>query len=390
MGATLFGDPEILCGPNGQPLKPAPSAAEPEPPKEPTFSETVARYLAEYAPSALAPSTLDDRRNRLHQRVVPRLGALPVSEAFDVARSRELDVWMVEDGLSPDSRRNTLLAVRSVARFAVEAKILPSLPTLLPLPMSGKRVPSAPSPSDIAAVIDAASYPEHRLVFLLAAHGGLRKGEIRALRCGDCEIERNRIVVRCSRYRSHTGPTKSGHEREVPLTVQLREALVAADIDKRPRDEPAALSTRGEPWGSKGCYYALQSTLRRLALPRVRLHALRAFFVTALLRGHVPAHVVQDLVGHGDLSTTQKYAAIFEGDRGAAVGVLDSVYQNARGSQGGGGERTPSAKVRTKRRRSWVPKRRRELRRRLLRRRGAGSNRETPPVAAERSDKTAG
>jgi hypothetical protein len=43
MGATLFGDPEILCRPNGQPLKAAPSAAEPDPPKEPTFSQTVAR-----------------------------------------------------------------------------------------------------------------------------------------------------------------------------------------------------------------------------------------------------------------------------------------------------------------------------------------------------------
>ncbi len=86
-------------------------------------------------------------------------------------------------------------------------------------------------------------------MILLAAHGGLRKGEILALRCGDCEIDRNRLVVRLSRWKAHTGTTKSGNEREVPLTPQLREALLVAGVDKRPREECAALSTLGKPWG---------------------------------------------------------------------------------------------------------------------------------------------
>jgi integrase len=151
-----------------------------------------------------------------------------------------------------------------VAKFAVEAKILVELPAFLPLPKRGKRVPSAPPPSDVAAVIDAAICPEHRLVILLAAHGGLRKGEIRALRCGDCELDRDRLIVRLSRCRGHTGPTKSGHEREVPLTPQLRSALLAAGVDKRPRDEHAALSPLGKPWGNGGPYLVLQRTLRRV------------------------------------------------------------------------------------------------------------------------------
>src|SRR5262249_5513354 len=162
---------------------------------------------------------------------------------FDVARSREIDVAMIEAGLCQGSRRNAFLALRSVGKFAVEAKILSLAPTFLPLPKRGKRVPSAPPASDVAALIDAASCPQQRLVILLAAHAGLRRGEIRALRCGDCELDRDRLVVRLSRYRSHTGTTKSGHEREVPLTPQLRAALLEAGVDKRPRDEYAALST---------------------------------------------------------------------------------------------------------------------------------------------------
>jgi integrase len=380
LGATLYGDPERMCGQNGQALRPVDAAPVPEVPKEPTFGETLDRYLAEYAPSALAPSTLDGYRCALNGHVRPVMGQLVVSAAFDVTRSREIDVSLAKSGASASLRRNTLLALRSVARFAVEVKVLPSPPEFLSLPKRGRRVPSAPAPGDVAAMIDAAKYPEHRLVILLAGHAGLRKGEIRALRTGDCEMERNRLVVRRSRYRAHTGPTKSGHEREVPLTPQLREALLAAGVDKRPRDECVALSTRGKPWGSSGPYAALQATLRRLNLPRERLHALRAFFVTTLLNGNVPAHVVRELVGHGDLATTQGYAATVPGAQGVAVGVLDRVYQDARTAAG---RKDRPARARPMRRLSRSTVRIGEFRRRVLRHRGSGNSRETLPIAAE-------
>jgi hypothetical protein len=111
----------------------------------------------------------------------------------------------------------------------------------------------------------------------------------------------------------------------------LRRALLAAGVDKRPKDECAALTSKGEPWGCKGPYQVFQRTLRRLNLPPTRLHALRAFFVTALLKGHVPVHVVRELVGHGNLATTQMYAAIVEGDRGAAVDVLAGIFESTGG-----------------------------------------------------------
>jgi integrase len=378
MGATLHGDPEILCGPNGQPLKQAAQAPIVEAPSLPTFRETLARYLAEYAPSVLRPSTRMNYHSHLREHVLPRLGDLSVSAAFDIARLREIDVAMVDGGSSVSLRRNTAAALKSVARFAVEAKILPHAPAFPSPPKLGKRVPTAPSPGDVALIIDAVTRPEHRLVILLAAHAGLRKGEIRALRCGDCELDQNRLVVRLSRYRAHLGPTKSGNEREVPLTPQLQEALLAVGVDKRPRGECAALSTLGTPWGYNGPYEVFKQALRRLNLPHERLHALRAFFVTTLLNGNVPAHVVRELVGHGDLATTQQYAAIVAGDRGAAVGVLDRVYQDASTSAGA---REPRRHLsgRARRRAVGATRRIRTLRDRVLRRRSAGSNSETAP-----------
>jgi integrase len=379
LGATLFADPEIMCGPNGVPNRPAFERA-PEPVREPTFREVVDRYFAEYAPSAMALSTRDGVQSKLRTHVLPRLGDLPVSQAFDLARSREVDMALVERGAATAMRIHVLLTVRGVAKFAVEVGILAQVPKFLPLPKRGRKVASAPPASDVSSVIDATRFPEHRLVFLLAAHGGLRKGEIRALRCGDVEIDNGRIVVRLSRFKTVTGSTKSGHEREVPLSPQLRAALLAARVQERPREEAVALTTTGKPWGTGGMYTALQRTLRRLKLPRTRLHALRAFFVTILLNGHVPVHVVRELVGHADLATTQGYAAVGAPDRGAAVGVLDRSYL------GGRTVTVPAERpmrVRSRCRVSRVTRRIRALRTRVLSRaKGRGNSQETAPRAS--------
>jgi integrase len=250
LGATLFGDPERMCGANGVPLKPTETKVEPPP--EPLFREVVVRYLAEYAPSAIAPSTRDGYQSKLRTHVVPRLGDLPLTEAFEVARSRDIDIALVEGDARISTRRNTFAALRSVAKFAVEAKLLAQMPSFLPLPKRGKHVPHAPQTADVAAVIDGARCVEHRLVVLLAAHAGLRQGEIRALRCSDVELELNRLVVRLSRYRKHTRTTKSGHERQIPLSPQLRAALIEARVQDRPRARRWPSRPAASPGGTRG------------------------------------------------------------------------------------------------------------------------------------------
>jgi hypothetical protein len=98
-------------------------------------------------------------------------------------------------------------------------------------------------------------------------------------------------------------------------------------------------------------------------------------------------HVVRELVGHGDLATTQRYAAIVEGDRGTAVGVLERAYENARpkaGQAADGAKVDRRTRVRSRRRlRRLTTGRIRELRRRVMRRPSAGNNSERAPIAAE-------
>jgi hypothetical protein len=79
-GLTLGGAKTSVL-PGGSRRRQPEAPPEPEPTKEPTFGEVVGRYFAEYAPSALSPSTVDSHRSVLGLRFVPHLGELLVTEA---------------------------------------------------------------------------------------------------------------------------------------------------------------------------------------------------------------------------------------------------------------------------------------------------------------------
>ena len=210
---------------------------------------------------------------------------------------------MIERGaVGGDPAGCTFNALRSVARFAVEVKILPESRRTCRCPRVGKRVPTAPLPCDVAAVIDAARYAGAPARASCSRHTrGCARARSAALRCGDCELDRNRLVVRVSRWKAHTGTPEVG-----PRARGAADAATAGGPARGGRRQATARGVcgarrrRASRGAATGPTRRSRRTLRRLNLPRERLHALRAFFVTTLLNGHVPAHVVRELVGHGD------------------------------------------------------------------------------------------
>lgn len=85
------------------------------------------------------------------------------------------------------------------------------------LPRQSRKIVRVLSPEEFEC-IQGKARPTHRFAFLLAAHAGLRAGEVRGLRWCDVDLKLAHLVVRQSiSFRVATTP-KSGHERIVPLT----------------------------------------------------------------------------------------------------------------------------------------------------------------------------
>jgi site-specific recombinase XerD len=132
---------------------------------------------------------------------------------------------------------------------------------------------------------------------------GLRVGELCGLRPADLDLARGRATVW----------GKGGKQRVVPLSEPAVAALRRWLADGRPHVAEAGspadalfLNRRGHRLSPRDVRRLLD---RRAAAP-THPHALRHTFATHLLDGGADLRAVQDLLGHSDLATTQRYTHV--------------------------------------------------------------------------------
>src|SRR5262249_46609411 len=142
-----------------------------------------------------------------------------------------------------------------------------------------------------------------------AAYTGLRQGELRALRWADVDFTRGEIVVSRALSAGVEGETKGREVRSVPLTSRAREALEG-------QRERSAYTASSELvfCGPSGTVLD-ESALRRryenardaAGLRPLRFHDLRHTFGSLLAADGMDLVSVQALMGHSQLSTTERY-----------------------------------------------------------------------------------
>ena len=125
---------------------------------------------------------------------------------------------------------------------------------------------------------------------------------------------------------------KGGRQRMVPVGRYAREALEAYLVRARPTFAVAArrgtaspavfLNARGGRLTRQGAWAALRAAAGRAGLAEVSPHTLRHSFATHLLDGGADVRVVQELLGHASVTTTQIYTLV-------TVDKLREVYAAA-------------------------------------------------------------
>jgi len=166
------------------------------------------------------------------------------------------------------------------------------------------------SPREIGQMIDAIDLTARngrrdRMVLELLYGSGLRISELLGLRLADIEFEAGFIRV--------TG--KGSKQRLVPLGGFAREAVeqyLAASPDTPPVNTNYLLHNRlGRPMSRVGLWKIIKKLVARAGISKpVSPHTLRHSFATHLLEGGADLRVVQEMLGHADISTTQVYTTI--------------------------------------------------------------------------------
>ena len=262
--------------------------------------------------------------------VTTHLGQSPNPNDLMSLSVRDFRAWLAvlsRRGLSPRSRARALSAVRGLYRYLDNVKLgqNPAL-TVLRTPKSDRLVPRPLSPEDAKETIAAAGKPNKgrsswitlrdQALFILLYGTGLRISEALALTGKDFSGEPETLLV--------TG--KGRKQRLVPLLPRVLEAIQTYR-DACPyligSDDALFLGTRGKRLNAG----LTQRVMRRLRFEldlqdNVTPHALRHSFATHLLSGGGDLRVIQELLGHSSLATTQRYTEV-DGTQ------LQNVYENA-------------------------------------------------------------
>jgi len=271
------------------------------------------------AANTLSSYRRDLRRYRefLDQAGIATLDAVTEATVTDfLVRLREGD--QVHPPLSASSAARTVVAVRGFHKFAVADGLAANDPAAAVKPPSpAKRLPKALPLSDVEAILEAAGAPGTPLALrdralLEVLYGtGARISEAVGLDVDDVDTAADAegtVLLR----------GKGGKERMVPVGSYALEAVSAYLVRGRPvllsegKGTPALfLNARGGRLSRQSAWAVLVKAAERAGVTKdVSPHTLRHSFATHLLDGGADVRVVQELLGHASVTTTQVYTLV--------------------------------------------------------------------------------
>lgn len=221
---------------------------------------------------------------------------------------------LLERGYAPSSIKRRVSVVKGLHKFALrEGFTEKNVADALPLPKVPEKLPDVLSIEQIGSMLDALSGNEpvdlrNRAMLEVLYGCGLRVSELCGLDMAMLHLEEGFLRV--------TG--KGSKERVVPVSGVALECLARYLADgrgaymKAGRPAPAAvfLNVRGNRLSRQTVHKIVAEAGMLVGCKNLHPHTLRHSFATHMLQGGADLRVIQEILGHSDISTTQIYTHI--------------------------------------------------------------------------------
>lgn len=219
---------------------------------------------------------------------------------------------LVQEGYQRSSMARKLAALRTFFRYLTKEGLLQSNPfKLLSTPKAARRLPKFLDPQVLEALLAEPDIAtplglRDRAMLELLYSSGMRVGEIASLRVDQIDWIEGEIVIL----------GKGSKERVVLLDARAcewgqRYAREARPLLARPETQTLFVNRDGDTLNPRSIQRMLRKYAQSLGIDHaITPHTLRHTFATHLLEGGADLRVVQELLGHASLSTTQIYTHV--------------------------------------------------------------------------------
>ncbi len=244
-------------------------------------------------------------------------------EEVELADVRGFIADQLKSGLSRTTVSRRLASIRSFSKFLYREGFKRASPAkLVPNPRVPKLLPRFLSVDDTFSLVEKPGGPgflsaRDRAILELLYSSGLRVSELSGLDVEDINTKEGLVKVK----------GKGKKERIVPVGSKALDAIKSYLVERissiKRKDKALFLNRRGSRLTDRGVRRVVVKYARMMGISgHIGPHALRHTFASHLLQGGADLRVIQELLGHSSLSTTQKYTHL-------DVTHLIDVYDNA-------------------------------------------------------------
>lgn len=283
--------------------------------------KTVSEFAREWFPTVLnlRETSKAQLRGSVFHNIVPEFGSLPLSGVTHA----HVQLWVASQSqrLSASTVRKNVFALRRMLHAAVRQGLIKSNP------VEGVSLPTEPQheqrflDQEQVAMLASVIKPRYRLMVLIAAYGGLRFGELCALRRKSVDPMRCTVAVRETlmdvNNRLSFGPPKTkASVRTVTLPRSVMSELVAHMEQFVPAEPEALLFTFANGKAIRRAWFRTRTWLpatEAAGLKGVRFHDLRHTFVALWVSLGRNAKEVSKVAGHSSVAfTLDRYGHLYD------------------------------------------------------------------------------
>ncbi|MDP7009709.1 MAG: tyrosine recombinase [Phycisphaerales bacterium] len=281
--------------------------------------------------AGLSPATLDAYRHDL-QQLRDDLVVLHISCASNVTSSHLADhVRRLhrQNKLQPSSVARHLSTIRMFFRYLhASHKIDADAARLLETPTRWKKLPDVLSPKKMEQLILAASpdsgklWLRDRALVELMYGGGMRASEVSGIKPDEVNETLGVVLLTGKGNKQRLVPVGEPAQKAVKEYLEKLRPHLLRFGDGRDRGK-LLLSHTGRPIERVAVWQIVRRLAKRAGLSDVHPHTIRHSFATHMLAGGADLRVVQELLGHSDIGTTQIYTHI---DRSQLKSVVEKFH----------------------------------------------------------------
>lgn len=291
--------------------------------------------------TSVRPKTIDQYRKIVRLHINPDLGLIKMKD-LNPRQIQALYSKKLEGGLSP----RTVVLIHAVLRralsHALRLGMIGSNPALAVIrPKFKRKEMKTLSDSQVRILLSFAEGGRFEVLFWLAVTTGLRQGELLGLKWSDVDWTGRRLGIQRQLQRLRGGlvfsePKSAAGRRVIALGVTTVEKLrkhqdiqfVESQMVGSSWKENDMIfpSSTGTPMDPSNLYHNFKRLLIKAELPDVRFHDLRHTAATLMLQQGIHPKVVQERLGHSDISLTlNTYSHVLPGMQDEAAGKLDEL-----------------------------------------------------------------